>query len=94
MPNLKKTKTPYLSENLRTIRRSVGVSQQKIADSLSINRTTYTKWETKEAEPSYHFLSKIIEFYNEKGIFLDYNMIISAPIKFNIVNLKDEEGTY
>ncbi len=76
-------KSPYLSSNLYTIRKYAVVSQQEIADSIGVERTTYTKWEIG-TEPSYYHLSKIIKFYNDKGVSLDYNMLLSAPIQITL----------
>ncbi len=35
-------------------------------------------------EPSLYNLGQIIKFYNEKGIFVDYNKLLFAPIQLNI----------
>lgn len=40
------------------------MSQQDIADRLSINRTTYTKWELGVSEPSLTMLLKLAEIYD------------------------------
>lgn len=40
------------------------LSQQDIADRLSINRTTYTKWELGVSEPSLTMLLKLAEIYD------------------------------
>lgn len=49
--------------NLRTLRVQKNLSQQDIADRLSINRTTYTKWELGVSEPSLTMLLKLAEIY-------------------------------
>lgn len=84
MPKKDRIKNPYLTNNLHTIRCFSGVTQQEIADAIYINRTTYTKWETSVAEPSYSALGKIIEFYKGKGISLDYNMLLSSPLSLQL----------
>lgn len=83
MSNTFKNKNPYLADNLRKIRILSKIKQQKIADELGINRTTYAKWE-QTIEPFLYNLGQIIKFYNDKGIFLDYNKLLSAPIQLNI----------
>ena len=50
--------------NLRTLRVQKNLSQQDIADRLSINRTTYTKWELGVSEPSLTMLLKLAEIYD------------------------------
>lgn len=50
--------------NLRTLRVQKNLSQQDIADRLSINRTTYTKWELGVLEPSLTMPLKLAEIYD------------------------------
>lgn len=52
--------------NLRTLRvqKNLSQRQQDIADRLSINRTTYTKWELGVSEPSLTMLLKLAEIYD------------------------------
>lgn len=83
MSNTFKNKNPYLAKNLRKIRILSNIRQQEISDALGINRTTYAKWE-QTIEPSLYNLGQIIKFYNEKGIFVDYNKLLFAPIQLNI----------
>ncbi len=89
MSNTFKTKNPYLAKNLRKIRILSNIKQKEIADALGIDRATYAKWE-QTIEPSFFNLGQIIKFYNEKGIFVDYNKLLSAPIQLNI-NLEFNE---
>lgn len=57
-----------LSENLVSLRRSHGMTQQNVADYLNINRTTYTKYETGVTEPGIETLLLIAKLY---GVTLD-----------------------
>ena len=57
--------------NLRTLRVQKNLSQQDIADRLSINRTTYTKWELGVSEPSLTMLLKLAEIYD-----VDCNLLL------------------
>lgn len=42
----------YFSTNLKFIRNSKGMSQNKFADLLGVNQTTIARWESKEIAPS------------------------------------------
>ena len=53
--------------NLRTLRVQKNLSQQDIADRLSINRTTYTKWELGVSEPSLTMMLTVIGFWKKQS---------------------------
>ncbi len=53
-----------LAKNLRKYRKQLNLSQQAVADKLVINRTTYTKYELSQAEPSIELLIKMAALYN------------------------------
>lgn len=59
----RKTYSTPLSKNLPVIRRSCGMTQQQVSDLLSINRTTYTKYETGVSEPSLDLLLRIAALF-------------------------------
>lgn len=80
MPKRVREKNQYISRNLQTVRNFSRVTQEQIAEYLYISRTTYTKWETNVAQPSYNDLGKIIQFYRERNIDINYDMILSGEI--------------
>ena len=48
-----------LGRNLIYYRKLTGLTQQQLAEALNINRTTYTKYETGDSEPSVEMLRHI-----------------------------------
>ena len=56
--------TMSLSKNLKQLRKDRGLSQQRVADRLDINRSTYNNYEHGLAEPNINTLIKISHFYN------------------------------
>lgn len=53
-----------LSENIRYLRGKLNLSQQKVADDLSITRGRYGKYEDGATEPPLEILLKISKYYN------------------------------
>ncbi len=53
-------KDKIFAENLKVIRKSLGLTQQDIADELQINRTTYTKYERGVTEPPFEIIRKLV----------------------------------
>ncbi|HFH7176627.1 TPA: helix-turn-helix domain-containing protein [Streptococcus agalactiae] len=47
------------SDRLAELRKKRGLTQQQIADELSVNRVTYTNWEKGNREPSLENVVKI-----------------------------------
>jgi len=52
----------HIGDNLRIIRNKKAISQQEIADFLGIDRRTYVRWETGEADIKSPYIPKIAEF--------------------------------
>lgn len=50
-----------ISEKIKTIRKTKGLSQQDVADKLFMNRVQYTRIETGKSEPTVTILSKIAD---------------------------------
>ncbi len=50
-----------LGEKLRTARQAKGLTQQTVADLVHIHRTTYTKYETEDVEPTLTTLLQLME---------------------------------
>jgi len=51
-----------IGNNIRTIRGKKNISQQEIADFLGIDRRTYQRWESGEADIKSPYIPKIAEF--------------------------------
>ena len=50
----------YFSDKLKELRKKHGLTQQHVADELSINRVTYTNWEKGNREPNFENLIKLV----------------------------------
>ncbi len=50
-------------KNIAEYRKQCGFTQQQVADMLSLNRTTYTKYETGASEPSIEIMRKIASIF-------------------------------
>jgi len=59
-----------LGENLKTLRLSKNLTQQKVADSLGIRRDNYTHYELNKRQPNYDMLVKIADFFNVSADYL------------------------
>ena len=53
-----------LSQNLKIFRKKCGFTQKVIADSLNIDRSTYTYYETGESSPTIETLCKLSKIFN------------------------------
>jgi transcriptional regulator with XRE-family HTH domain len=54
----------YLSENLQVLRRNKGLSQEKLAATLGLERTTLSAYEQSKAFPPAEVLIRMKEFFN------------------------------
>lgn len=59
-----------LANRLRLLRRFYGMSQKEVADQLHLERSSYTYYETGQAEPSLHTLDKLALMYDVSIDFL------------------------
>ena len=57
------------SERLRMLRKQCRLTQQQVADRLSLHRTTYTKYETGVVAPDREALVRLSELF---GVSVDY----------------------
>ncbi len=64
-----------LSKNLRKLRKEEGLSQEQLADLLSVSRQSVSKWETEDAYPE---MDKIIFLCNKFS--LDINDLLNGDI--------------
>lgn len=84
MPKKARGKNQYISNNLKIVRKFSKITQKQLAEYLKISRTTYVKWESDIAQPSYEDLRKILEFYHEKNINVNFDMMLSGKIYIDI----------
>lgn len=54
----------YLGDNLYTLRKQKGISQDEFAEKLGVSRQAVSKWERNEAYPDTENLIAISRFYN------------------------------
>ena len=53
------------AENLKSLRKSRGLTQTELAEMLGVDQRTVSGWETHVSEPSYAFLAKLCEIFDE-----------------------------
>ncbi|GAB0167498.1 helix-turn-helix transcriptional regulator [Lysinibacillus sp. CTST325] len=51
-------------EILKKLRTEKGLSQKELTDRLTLNRSTYARYETSSTQPDFDTLSKLADFYN------------------------------
>ena len=64
-----------LSENLKTLRKNKGVSQQQLADQLHVVRQTVSKWEKGLSVPDAEMLIRLAEFFE-----VSVSQLLGAPV--------------
>ena len=64
--------TKEFGDNLRQLRLKKGYTQEQVAITLGINRTTYTKYETGVTQPNLEQLKKLSELFE-----VDYNTLLN-----------------
>lgn len=83
-------------ENLRNLRKSKKISQEKLAEKVGVSRQSVSKWETGEAYPEMNnilvlcsiFHCNINDLVNENLIDIDS---LDEDIKMSVVKLKKEQ---
>lgn len=53
-----------VGNNLKTLRANKNISQQEVADYLSITRQAYSFYENDKRQPDYETLLKLAEYFN------------------------------
>lgn len=53
-----------IGENLKFLRKSMGLTQQQVADKLNISRVNYTRYETNASNPDFQTLVALADFYD------------------------------
>lgn len=59
------------SEQVKSVRAKLLLSQEQLADKLGVSYVTISRWETKETEPSFLTRAKFNKFCEENGIVFD-----------------------
>lgn len=65
-----------LSENLRYLRAQLKLSQQKLADSISIERGRYSKYEDAASEPPIEILLRVSRFFH-----VSIDLLVSVDLR-------------
>ena len=55
----------HFPENLKNLRRAVGMTQKQLAALLTVDQRTVSAWENGICEPSFALLSKLCEIFDE-----------------------------
>ena len=63
--NIKDMKEIKFAENLRLLRRSAGMTQRELAQSVGVDQRTVSAWEKGVCEPSFSLLSRLCEIFDE-----------------------------
>ncbi|MBQ7369395.1 MAG: helix-turn-helix transcriptional regulator [Clostridia bacterium] len=53
------------AENLKNLRKSMGLSQKQLAEIMLVDQRTVSAWENGICEPSFAVLAKLCEYFNE-----------------------------
>lgn len=53
-----------IGENLKSLRKSMGLTQQQVADKLNISRVNYSRYETNASNPDFQTLVALADFYD------------------------------
>lgn len=53
-----------IGENLKSLRKSMGLTQQQVADKLNVSRVNYTRYETNASNPDFQTLVALADFYD------------------------------
>lgn len=53
------------NENLRTLRKSKGLTQKELADMVGVDQRTISAWEKGICEPGFQLLAHLCEIFNE-----------------------------
>lgn len=79
----KKIEISGLTQKLKAFRESRGYSQNQLADYLGIERSSYTRYETGETEPSLFALKKLSILY---GVSADFLLDIHMNVNYKLQN--------
>lgn len=68
-------------ERLRDLRKSRGITQEKIAQALGVQRTTYNRYETGGIQPPSDIILKLAEYFNTTSSYILGEVDDPAPPK-------------
>lgn len=71
-----------VGNKLKILRKQKKITQQELADKLSISRASISNWEIGRRRPNLHELTAICDFY---GVSLDYFGIIRKDDIFDMI---------
>lgn len=76
------------SENIRILRAQKNLSQQEVADEISLSRVRYSKYEDGRSEPPFEILIKISKYFN-----ISIDLLLTVDIRKypldDVMNLAD-----
>ena len=83
------------SEKIRSLREMHGLSQQQVADSLQVHRSTYSYYELGTSQPSFSTLIKLAKIFKvEPNFLLDFkeeeDNVLHCEEPYYISKKKDE----
>ncbi|MED4126508.1 helix-turn-helix transcriptional regulator [Halalkalibacterium halodurans] len=78
-----------LKERLKYCRKKRNITQEKLAAALSINRSTYAKYETGENEPDNQTLKMLADYFDVSVDFLLGRTDDESPISIAFSHRKD-----
>ncbi len=53
------------AENLKTLRKSNGITQKELADKVGVDQRTISAWEKGVCEPGFQMLAHLCEIFGE-----------------------------
>ena len=79
-------------KRLKELRNEMKLTQQEVADALSIERITYARYESGARSPSLDMLSKLADFFNTTSDYLLRRTDGSAPVYKNAITEPRQEA--
>lgn len=61
-----------IGQRLKSLRRAKGLTQQKLADALGVERSTYAKYEINKNEPDYAMIKVLAKFHGVDEKYIIY----------------------
>ncbi len=77
-----------LSEKIKELRLSFGISQVKLAEDLGVSKQCVSNWENDNVQPSVDMLIKIVKYFN---VSCDYMLGIQSQTQIDVSGLKESE---
>ncbi len=74
-------------ETITNLRKSKGITQEQLAETLGVTRQTISKWELDQSTPDLNYISQLSDLY---GVTTDYLIKGEDPVK-NTENSEAEE---